>query len=159
MKFFSTELSPSLRNQEELNIVKYHILWYRFPMSTSSTFYEQVIQPQQDAEAHIAKIGGLPEITAAAEGLMSALAQTKTEIATATFASRFLGPSSDVTARILEQAAYSAPTVTAIEAEGEAGLKRVQLTSDYLTVENEVRLALAHLVSLRADLTLAQEGF
>ena len=124
-----------------------------------STFYERVIKPAQDAEAYVAEKGGLPEITAAAHGLTVALDQTREEILGATFASRFLREPNDMLRSALDDGNLSPTTRHAVEAEGEAGLKRSELLTRHTAICSDITHALSHLVELRAELVISQEEF
>ena len=55
-------------------------------------FEEHVLKSAKDAEAFVAETGGLPEIDRATADLRVALDQTRNEIETAEFASRFPNP-------------------------------------------------------------------
>jgi hypothetical protein len=124
--------------------------------SNMSDFYERVIKPSMDAEARIAELGGLPEITAAAGGLKEAIDHTRVEIEDADFASRFLPTRGE---NFVEMTKANPITRLAVEQEGERGLKREQLRHDLMGVEADVMSAIHRLVQLRADLAISQIEF
>lgn len=118
-----------------------------------------VVDPSQQAAATIAGVGGLPEITDAAANLVLAFEQTRQEIETADFASRFLRVPSDHFLAMVDNARLSHEAVEAIAMEGEAGMKRSELRADLAAIEGGLTSLIRRFVELRADLCFAQEEF
>lgn len=120
-------------------------------------FYEGVILPSQEADRFVAETGGLPEITRASKDLSTAIDQTREEIATAHFASRFPEIPRDEFQIMLGGRSFSSMTVFAIEDEGEAGLKRAHLMAELSAVEGGLTSLISRLVNLRTDLAVSQK--
>lgn len=101
----------------------------------SMTDFGEVLESRRQAEAFIADTGGLPEITRAAQDLRDALAQTRTEIAEATFASRFPNPPGNFFETMKNSAGFAPRTKFLVAEEGEAGHKRAALESGLDSIE------------------------
>jgi|SRR3989344_2160215 len=119
-------------------------------------FEEHVLKSAKDAEAFVAETGGLPEIDRATADLRVALDQTRNEIETAEFASRFPNPPSEFFRTMSEEAGLTWNAKAAIEEEGEAGLKRESLKARHLKIENDLLRLIGDLVELRTDLKVSQ---
>lgn len=128
----------------------------------SDTFYERVIAPSEAARQFIADTGGLPEIITAAEGLLTAVSQTRTEIEEAHFdADRF---STEVSPELRNRLAVYGKGLNffmraAIETEGMAGAKRFELGTALGQVETKLFGAIQDLLELRTDLIVSQQSY
>lgn len=118
--------------------------------------YRDVIKPAQDFDAYIAELGDLPEISAAAQGLMAAIDLTEQEIANAVFATRFNRNLTNFHRNFLEDFPQSLILSQALRAEGEAGIKRFSLEAQLRTVNSDLSNSISKLVAIRADLKLSQ---
>jgi hypothetical protein len=119
-------------------------------------FFDRTVRTQAETEGRIAEVGGLPVITEAASGLREALDQTRSEIEAAVFAERFPRTVSDNAREFLKEHRLSPEAMAALELEGEAGLKRVELLSELRTIEGSMSSLVHRLITLRADLYVSR---
>ena len=122
-------------------------------------FKDHVVKPAREADQYVAEIGGLPEISRASLDLRAAVDKTGLEIDSAQFASRFATEPSEYFRTMTASVTFTADTRRAIDEEGEAGLKRAELSARLMHVGNELTSLIHELVELRADLHISQQEF
>jgi hypothetical protein len=126
--------------------------------------FEVGLETNREAEQLVLRIGGLPEITRASTDLIIAIAQTRTEIADATFdeqrfPARLTTSQAEELKNDLRMNSSSPLRVTASEQEGLAGVKRFGLDARLNSAQTELMSLLRKIVEIRADLIFSQTAF
>lgn len=122
-------------------------------------FFELSVRAAQEADRHIAEIGGLPEITEAAESLRAAIDQTRVEIDTAELAPRYLRTVTDNFHVMVGTERLTPAAQDLVSREGEAGYKKATLGTQLNRVESDLNRLIGELVGLRANLKISQQEF